>query len=146
MVARFERLQRSTGSVLRLEVSGPVQGDFDRLRLDTVLSHLLANAFKFGAGKPVDLRVEQREGTVRLTVRDQGIGISEADQQRIFQRFERAVPETHYGGFGVGLWIVMQVVEAHGGHIEVRSQEGQGSTFVVSLPLEAPSGSAARLG
>lgn len=144
--ARFEGLQRSTGSVLRMEALGPVRGAFDRLRLDTVLSHLLSNAFKFGAGKPVDLRVEQQDGKVLLSVRDWGIGISEADQHRIFHRFERAVPETHYGGFGVGLWIAQQIVEAHGGHIEVRSQSGQGSTFVVSLPLEAPSGSAERLG
>jgi PAS domain S-box-containing protein len=146
VVGRFEGLQHSTGSALRLEISGSVRGVFDRLRLDTVISHLLANAFKFGAGKPVDLRVEQLDGKVRLTVRDQGIGISEVDQHRIFQRFGRAVPETHYGGFGVGLWIVRQVVEAHGGHIEVRSQAGEGSTFVVSLPLEAPSGSAERVG
>jgi signal transduction histidine kinase len=121
-----------------VEAPSPVQGSFDRLRLDNVLTHLLSNAFKFGTGKPVDVRVEARDGKALLTVRDQGIGISEADQQRIFQRFERAVPETHYGGFGVGLWIVRRVVEAHGGHIEVTSRPGEGSTFVVSLPLEAP--------
>lgn len=136
--ARFESLQETKGCVLRVEAPRSVKGTFDRLRMDNVLTHLMANAVKFGAGKPVELRVEERDGKAILTVRDWGIGISEADQQRIFRRFERAVPETHYGGFGVGLWIVGQVVEAHGGHIEVRSQPGQGAAFVVSLPLEAP--------
>ena len=69
-----------------------------------------------------------------MTIRDRGIGISQEDQARIFERFERAVPEKNYGGFGLGLWLVRQVVEAHGGRIEMHSQPGEGSAFVVSIP------------
>ncbi len=68
---------------------------------------------------------------------DQGIGIAPEDQARIFERFERAVPGRNYSGFGVGLWICKQIVDALGGVIRVQSQPGQGSTFEVSLPAEA---------
>jgi signal transduction histidine kinase len=71
-----------------------------------------------------------------VRVRDQGTGISPQDQDRIFARFERAVhPGEHAGGFGVGLWIVRQLVEAMDGTVEVASTPGQGSTFAVRLPL-----------
>lgn len=138
IASRFDVLQTAVNSPLNIDASGPVVGCFDRMRMDNVITHLLSNAFKFGAGKPVDLLVEAVEGQARLTVRDGGIGIRPEDQARIFERFERAVPETNYGGFGIGLWIARQVVEAHGGHIEVKSQPGLGSTFVVNLPQQPP--------
>jgi len=70
-------------------------------------------------------------------VEDHGIGIPAADQRRIFERFERAVSSRHYGGMGVGLFIVDQIVRAHGGRIEVRSEPEKGAAFVVRLPLGA---------
>ncbi len=137
VASRLEAQRVASGCPLNLEAPRPVVGPFDRLRLDGVVTNLLSNAFKFGARKPVDVTLEEREGSARLTVRDRGIGISEENQSRIFQRFERAVSETNYGGFGIGLWLVRQVVEAHGGHIEVQSQLGQGTTFIVTLPTAA---------
>jgi signal transduction histidine kinase len=73
---------------------------------------------------------------VRVRVRDHGIGIAPEDQARIFERFERAVPERHYGGFGLGLWVARLVVEEHGGKIRVASSPGDGSLFEVELPRE----------
>jgi signal transduction histidine kinase len=122
-----------------LTVSGPeapVVGRWDRLRVDQVLTNLLANAFKYGVGKPIELRLERVGPAARVVVRDHGIGIAAADQARIFERFERAVSDSHYGGLGLGLWICRQIVEALGGTIAVESALGQGSTFVVMLPLE----------
>lgn len=84
--------------------------------------------------------VETAGDQARLTVRDEGIGISDADQQRIFERFERAVPEKHFGGFGLGLWLTQKIVKAHGGQIRVSSQPDSGSTFIVELPRQAPGG------
>ena len=119
---------------LRLSIEGPQLGSWDRARLEQIAEHLLANAVKYGAGKPVDVMVEGDEARARLVVRDQGIGIDTRDLERIFERFERAVSSRHYGGFGLGLWIVRQIVEAHGGQIKVVSQPGQGSTFEILLP------------
>ena len=101
-------------------------------------SNLVTNAIKYGRGKPIRIEVALVDGWAQLAVSDEGIGIAVEDQARIFERFERAVSERHYGGFGLGLWIVHQIVEAHAGRVEVRSEIGHGSTFKVSLPLSAP--------
>ncbi|MFX6010973.1 ATP-binding protein, partial [Acinetobacter baumannii] len=66
---------------------------------------------------------------------DRGIGIDEAHQKRIFQRFERAVASRDFGGVGLGLWITRQIVESSGGHVRVESRLGFGSIFTVQLPL-----------
>src|SRR5690606_28194983 len=102
--------------------------------LDQVLTNLLGNALKFGAGKPVRVSVEERGARARVTVADQGIGIALEDQPRVFERFERAVSNRSFGGFGLGLWIVREFVQAHGGEVWVESAPGAGARFVVELP------------
>ena len=125
------------GSVLRIEASQAVTGLWDHSRLDQVITNLLSNAVKFGEGKPIAIGVESGPERAQVTVVDQGIGISLADQSRIFERFERAVSKTSYGGIGLGLWITRQIVDAHGGRIAVVSAPGKGSTFCVDLPRKA---------
>jgi signal transduction histidine kinase len=110
------------------------------MRVEQVVTNLLSNAIKYGAGRPIEIRVDGDENTARLTVRDRGIGIPPDHQARIFERFERAVSTSDYGGFGLGLWIVRQIVEAHGGQIHVTSTPGQGSAFTVELPRRRSSG------
>jgi signal transduction histidine kinase/CHASE1-domain containing sensor protein len=129
---RFEEEAGKAGCELRVDAA-PAPGFWDRLRLDQVVTNLLANALKYGAGAPIDVTVRAQDGRAFLTVRDRGIGISEDDQRRIFQRFERAVSQRNYGGFGLGLWIVRQIVEAQGGTVHVESAPGKGSTFTVEL-------------
>jgi len=114
-----------------------VVGKWDRLRLDQVLSNLLSNAIKYGAGHPIEVRLKHGHAFARVEVRDRGIGIAPEDQDRIFQRFERAASGAHYGGFGLGLWISREIVLALGGSIELESAPGAGSTFTVLLPLSA---------
>jgi signal transduction histidine kinase len=109
-------------------------GRWDRLRLEQVVTNLLSNALKYGAGQPVCVRVEAEGRLARLTVKDCGIGISAADLPRIFERFERAVSDRHYGGLGLGLYITRQIVEAFGGSVTATSEPGRGSTFVLELP------------
>jgi signal transduction histidine kinase len=137
-LATMAEMIREAGCQVALDTPEHLIAHLDRERVMTVLANLLSNAVKYGAGKPVDVALEQRETTAVLRVIDRGIGIPAADQRRIFERFERAVPERHYGGFGVGLWLARQFVVAHGGHIEVESEPRHGSTFIVTLPLQEP--------
>lgn len=132
VVARLKMRARAAGSELTIAVPS-VRGEWDRLRLDQVFGNLLVNALKYGRGRPIDVTGTIADTTVEVAVRDRGIGISESDQQRIFDKFERAVPAA-YGGLGLGLYITRQLVEAHGGTISLESTPGEGSTFRVLLP------------
>ncbi len=133
---RLRREAEQAGSSLSVEAAGPVVGRWDRARLEHVFSSLLSNAIKFGTGKPIEVTVTSVDGAARVDVRDHGIGIDAAEQERIFDRFERAAPLRHYGGFGLGLWTARRIVEAHDGHITVSSRPGHGSVFTVELPLQ----------
>jgi signal transduction histidine kinase len=134
MATGFETQAARVDCALEVEAASRVLGRWDVLRLEQVVTNLLSNALKFGAGKAVHLRVEERDGWARLTVRDEGIGMDEEVRTRVFGRFERGVSERHYGGLGLGLYITREVVEAMGGHIHVESEPGQGATFTVELP------------
>jgi signal transduction histidine kinase len=101
------------------------------------VQNLLTNAIKYGLGKPIEVAVHVEGHSARLMVRDHGIGIAPEAHGRIFGRFERAVSDRHYGGFGLGLWIVRQIVDASGGRIWFETLPDRGTTFIVELPLEA---------
>lgn len=126
------------GCALSLEVHEPVVGRWDRPSLEQVVTSLLSNAVKFGPGKPIEIAVERRGDIGRLVVRDHGIGIAPGDLPHIFERFGRGVPSAHYGGLGLGLYIVRELVQALGGSVIAESAAGAGSTFTVELPLAGP--------
>ncbi|HVU50330.1 MAG TPA: ATP-binding protein [Polyangia bacterium] len=139
VVGRFQQELDWGRHTVKLELgppgAGPIVGRWDRLRLDQVLSNLLSNAMKYGGDrKLIEIGVESQAETISICVRDHGLGISAEDQERIFERFERLISVRHFGGFGLGLWIVRQVVEAHGGRVRVQSTIGEGSAFTVELP------------
>jgi signal transduction histidine kinase len=138
MIEDMEDEISRSGSKLTVHASAPAVGHWERRRLEQVITNLLTNAVKFGAHQPIVVDVEAAEGDrVLLRVTDHGIGIPPHDQTRIFEPFQRAVSDRHYGGFGLGLWIVRQLVEAHGGTISVRSEPGC-TTFTVELPKSGP--------
>jgi signal transduction histidine kinase len=116
----------------------PVLGQWDKLRLDQVVTNLVSNAIKYGGGRPIDISLSANDRGAVLVVRDRGIGIATEDQSRIFQRFERAVSTRSYGGLGIGLWLVERIVGALGGQVTVTSQPGQGAVFTVLLPRDGP--------
>jgi signal transduction histidine kinase len=101
-----------------------------------VITNLVSNAIKYGNGKPieVDFTVED-QGAVRVVVRDHGMGIEECDQERVFRQFERVHPKGYIPGLGLGLYISKGIVESHGGAIRCESKIGEGSAFILDLPL-----------
>jgi signal transduction histidine kinase len=116
-----------------------VRGRWDRVQIEQVVHNLLGNALKFGEGRPIRVRTWKEGEGVVLEVEDHGIGIHPDDQTRIFECFARAVPDRHYSGLGLGLWLVREIVSSHGGKITVRSQPGEGAIFDVWLPIDEPS-------
>jgi PAS domain S-box-containing protein len=131
----FAEQSARVNSPLSLSVDKNIHGRWDKLRIEQVVTNLIANAIKYGAGKPIDVILESEPGIARITVNDQGIGIPQNKLDKIFNRFERAVPTDNYGGLGLGLYVAQQIAEAHGGTINVSSEVGRGSTFVLELPL-----------
>jgi PAS domain S-box-containing protein len=127
-------LAKEKECVVQLATPPAARGRWARRRIEQVIVNLLTNALKFGPGQPIEVSLEPRGVGFALRVRDHGIGIAAEDQARIFQRFERAVSSTEYGGFGLGLYITHQIVTLHRGRIEVSSEPGQGATFTVWLP------------
>ena len=113
-----------------------IVGDPDRLA--TAVDNLLQNAVKFSAGPPdIEVTGDRANGYVRLVVKDHGIGIPAAARAQLFEKFYRVNdPElNNVVGTGIGLYLVRQVVEGHGGKVEVDSQPGQGSAFEIELPF-----------
>jgi signal transduction histidine kinase len=138
-----EQAQQSTERhQLQVETALPeLVGVWDSARLERVLENLLSNAIKYspaGGTITLSIRPETAEGApwAILVVQDQGLGIPAADLPRIFERFQRARNvEGQIGGTGLGLAAVRQVVEQHGGRVQVESEEGVGTTVTVRLPL-----------
>jgi signal transduction histidine kinase len=138
IVERFQEQASIAGSRLQVDAPDGVVGTWDRLRIDEVLTNLLSNAIKYGGGQPIEVSVYLTGQVANLIVRDYGIGIPLDKQPRIFGRFERAVSNRSYGGFGLGLWIVHEIVHALGGTIRFESEAGKGTCFYVELPQEGP--------
>lgn len=118
----------------------PVVIEGDRLRLEQVVQNLIQNAAKYSPdGGPIRVRLTEEEGMARIDVTDRGIGIPEAAIPRLFQRFYRApnADSQQYSGMGIGLYVVKEIVNLHGGTVTVQSKEGEGSTFTIRLPLHS---------
>jgi signal transduction histidine kinase/integral membrane sensor domain MASE1 len=136
---RFVEILEQAGCSLKLDLPDEVSGYWDEERIEQVVSNLLDNAGKYGAGHPVLLRVEVVNGEARMFVRDHGVGIPEEERERIFERLARVEDQRKVGGFGLGLYVTREIVERHGGRVWIESPEtDRGSIFVVALPLSAP--------
>jgi signal transduction histidine kinase len=133
VLARFRTQLAEAGCTLDTRLV-PVQGEWDRSRLEQVVTNLLSNAVKYGRGTRIEVAVEDHGDAAAVSVRDHGIGIPKEMRERIFDRFTRAVKNREFKGLGLGLYIVKHIVDAHGGQIAVQSDPGQGSCFVVTLP------------
>ena len=116
-------------------ISGPIF--CDPYLLDHIFTNLLSNAVKYSPdGCKIEVKGWMEDEQFLVSIRDHGIGISDNDVPRIFERFFRTSTLTGIAGTGIGLYLVKQLVELHGGSIEVESVEGEGSTFTVRLPIQ----------
>ena len=136
LVHTFASQINAAQSSINLRAEKPVVGQWDEFRIEQVVSNLLTNALRYGAKSPIDVSVYAEGKWAVVEVRDQGIGISEENQQRIFLQFERVCAKHAVAGLGLGLFISEQIVAAHHGKITVHSALGEGALFRVSLPLE----------
>lgn len=138
-VDRFSEKLTEKNYTVKMFLKDPVVGNWDKVRIEQVVTNLFSNAMKYGEGRPIQVKVTNSGGHARLSVTDEGIGISRDMQDKIFARFARGVSSADYRGLGVGLFITSQIVKAHGGKVKVDSSLGNGSTFLVELPLKPSS-------
>lgn len=111
-------------------------GDWDKFRIEQVLTNLLSNATRYGPNRPVLITLETQDNKAIVRVKDHGKGIAPQDQERIFRRFERASNTHETRALGLGLFIVKEILNMHQGEIKVFSALGEGAEFVFSLPLK----------
>jgi len=139
LLENFSQQIEAAESSVTLSAEQAVIGNWDEFRIEQVISNLLTNALRYGAKSPITVKVYSEAGQAVVEVRDHGIGISEENQQRIFQQFERVSANHAVAGLGLGLFISEQIVTAHGGTITVDSRIGEGALFRVCLPLQETS-------
>ncbi|HVV48772.1 MAG TPA: GAF domain-containing sensor histidine kinase [Polyangia bacterium] len=122
------------GKAIPIDVRAPAQmlGSWDRVRVEELLTTLVSNAIKYGAGQPIEVELDRHQDAARVVVIDHGPGVRPQDQERIFQPFTRF--EGTHQGVGLGLWLARKVAQAHGGTIEVTSDQGAGMRVTATLP------------
>ncbi len=123
----------------RIKIHAPMEGlvgEWDRMRLEQIITNLISNALKYGDGKPITITLESvdENSEIKLIVKDEGIGMNKDLQKKIFERFARGSYDNKISGLGLGLYITRQIIEAHHGRVELESSEGNGSEFKIFLP------------
>ncbi|MGE1173118.1 hybrid sensor histidine kinase/response regulator [Pseudomonas sp. BW7P1] len=136
LLQNFAQQIEAAETEVSFTADGPVEGHWDEFRIEQVVTNLLTNALRYGGKSPIKVRVYREGNEARVEVADRGIGISEENQKRIFQQFERVSAKTVVAGLGLGLFISEQIVAAHGGSIVVESKINEGALFRVCLPLQ----------
>lgn len=132
---RFSCIIQESCNEIYFSVMPDIIGTWDGGRLEQVVINLLMNAIHYGNKRPISISLIKNDNWAILSIRDQGIGISIENQERIFQPYERAISVDEISGLGLGLFIVKEIITAHSGSISVESEIGNGSNFIVKLPL-----------
>jgi signal transduction histidine kinase len=135
VIDRLRSFMELANCEVKVELDKDTFSMCDPFRIEQVITNLLTNAAKYAPESLVEISLSKEKGFAVIRVRDHGEGISEENQKRIFERFERAVSSNSVSGLGLGLYISREIIELHHGSIEVKSQMGDGSTFTVRLPL-----------
>lgn len=134
LIERFQTQFEAVGCTVIADIEPQVVGFWDSYKLEQVVNNLFSNAIRYSPKKPISVGLHRVKGKAILNVKDQGMGIDKEHQERIFERFERATSKV--SGLGLGLYITRQIVELHSGTIHVDSRPGEGSNFIIELPLD----------
>jgi signal transduction histidine kinase len=136
VVSGFEVGRRAGARPIAVRTDGPFVAEIDPVRFEQLVTNLLSNAVKYGAGHPIEVRVnhDRTADLAHLEIIDGGPGIEPAMADKIFEPFQRAISMEPIPGMGLGLYVVKMIVEGHGGRVAVDSQPGHGSRFIVDLP------------
>jgi len=140
MALRYSNILSASACEVRIRQKGTAFLKCDRMRMEQVFTNLLANSAKYAPRAPIDIFISREAEELKITFKDSGLGISPSQIKHIFAPFKRLEHLSKVNsGMGLGLFIVKQVIEAHGGQIECESELGKGVSFVMSLPLDAAS-------
>ncbi len=134
VASRLEQPAKSAKSNLELNLDNGLFGNWDRHRMEQVLTNLVSNAIKHAPGSSIRISAMLTGTRLRLVVEDSGAGIPEDKLAKIFDRFERAAASKNISGMGLGLYIVKKIVDVHEGSIKVESQPQKGSKFTIEIP------------
>ena len=135
VVDRMSESSHAARCTITCSLGEGVCGAWDRSRIDQIVTNLLANAFKYAAGTAIEVSLRGESGAALIEVRDHGPGLPQGREAILFGRFERAASMQHYGGLGLGLYVVDQIAQAHGGEASAANAPGGGACFRVKLPL-----------
>jgi len=135
VVDRLSPLFLKSGNSIFLDTPSGTLGHWDPVRLEQVITNLLTNASRYGKQKPIYIKVKKIDNYAELRIKDEGYGIDKTDHERIFQRFERGSSHNEANGLGLGLYIVKEIINMHGGVIRVDSEPGKGAEFITLLPI-----------
>ena len=135
VVRRFSEDFLRDEEMIKVSIEEGLMISCDPLRLEQLVINLLSNALKYGADNYIAVTLERVGDSISMSVADKGLGIPEDKQELIFNRFERLIPHTNISGMGLGLYIVRQIVDAHQGKIILESKVGEGSKFIINLPM-----------
>jgi len=135
VLGRFSTELSSAKCQVVIETQPDIVGYWDKTRIEQVFINLISNAIKYAPGSSLSVIASRDADQAKVIVRDTGPGIAKEKQKNVFERFGRGTLDHNIVGLGLGLYICRQIVEAHGGTIGVYSSEGEGSAFVIELPL-----------
>lgn len=135
VLERFKSQLEEANCTVSTDFPEPVVIFLDRMRIEQVVINLLSNALKYAPGKPIHVSLSKESDWAVLVFRDAGPGIAKERQSKIFERFERATSSRNISGLGLGLYIVKEIIQAHQGTVSLESEAGQGTKFIVRLPL-----------
>lgn len=133
-VDKFDPIFKAKNCSVIFNLQPDVKVYWDAQRIEQVITNCLSNSVKFSNRGLIQINMSTEDKNVIFSIKDNGIGISEEFQKRIFKKFERGVSTRSYGGLGLGLYIVHEIIKSHGGTVTLHSSPGKGSEFIFQVP------------